>query len=118
MVSHWLLDFATHRADMPVFPGGRRYGLGLWNSVPATLAIESALFAVGVAMYARATRPKDGIGRYGLVGLVLVLVVAYLGAAFGPTPPSVGVVVGTGMAGGVLLIVLSAWVDRHRRPAG
>lgn len=117
VVSHWLLDFVTHRADMPIFPGGSRYGLGLWNSVPATLAIESALFAAGVALYARATRPRDGIGRYGLIGLVVLLVAAYLGAAFGPPPPSVAAVVGTGIAGGLLLLALSAWVDRHREVA-
>ena len=115
VVSHWLLDFATHRADMPILPGGSRYGLGLWNSVPGTLAIESTLFAVGVALYARATKPRDGIGRYGLIGLVLLLVAAYLGAAFGPPPPSVAAVVVTGIAGGLVLLVLSAWIDRHRQ---
>src|SRR5437762_4423209 len=50
VVSHWVLDFATHRPDMPIFPGGPRYGLGLWNSVPATLAIESGLLAAGVSL--------------------------------------------------------------------
>jgi hypothetical protein len=39
--SHWLLDFIVHRPDMPIFPGGPRYGLGLWNSVPATLVVET-----------------------------------------------------------------------------
>ena len=29
--SHWLLDFIAHRPDMPIVPGGPRYGLGLWN---------------------------------------------------------------------------------------
>jgi hypothetical protein len=34
VVSHWVLDWITHRPDMPLFPGGPRLGLGLWNSVP------------------------------------------------------------------------------------
>jgi len=115
VLSHWLLDFASHRADMPILPGGDRYGLGLWNSVPATLAVESALFAASVVAYARATRPANAAGRYGLIGLVVLLLAAYLGAAFGPPPPSVGAIVATGIAGGPLFIGLAAWVDRHRR---
>ena len=32
--SHWVLDWFTHRADLPLLPwGGPKVGLGLWNSV-------------------------------------------------------------------------------------
>ena len=85
--------------------------------MPGTLAVESVLFGVGLALYVRATEPRDGIGRYGLLGLVTLLVAAYLGAAFGPPPPSVVAVAVTGIAGGLLLLALAAWVDRHRRGA-
>ena len=34
VVSHWVLDFATHVPDMPLYPGGPKVGLGLWHSVP------------------------------------------------------------------------------------
>jgi hypothetical protein len=30
--SHWLVDYIAHRPDMPIVPGGMRYGLELWNS--------------------------------------------------------------------------------------
>src|SRR5580704_6715491 len=31
VVSHWILDFVTHRPDLPLYPGGTaRVGLGLW----------------------------------------------------------------------------------------
>ena len=44
--SHWVLDVITHRADMPLWPGsGTLLGFGLWNSIPATIAIECAMFA-------------------------------------------------------------------------
>jgi hypothetical protein len=117
VVSHWLLDFVTHRPDMPLVPGGPRYGLSLWSSVPATLVTESVLFAIGIAIYARATKPLDGIGKYGLLGLVALLAAAYLGAAFGPPPPSVPALAATSIVGGVLFLGLAAWVDRHRAPA-
>ena len=116
VVSHWVLDFVSHRPDMPLVPGGRGYGLGLWNSVPATLLTESLLFAMGVLMYALATKAEDGVGHHGLSALVALLVAAYLGAALGPPPPSVAAIAVTGIAGAVLFLGLAFWVDRHRRP--
>src|ERR1022692_770034 len=36
--SHWVLDWIAHRADLQVAPFvALRTGLGLWNSVPATV---------------------------------------------------------------------------------
>ena len=55
VVSHWVLDVVTHIPDLPLYPGGPKFGLGLWNSVPGTIAAETVLFAVGVWLYARAT---------------------------------------------------------------
>src|SRR5215469_8828004 len=38
--SHWVLDVIVHRPDLPLAPGASsRLGLGLWNSVPLTLAV-------------------------------------------------------------------------------
>src|SRR5438093_7074059 len=61
VVSHWLLDFVTHRPDMPLYPGGPTVGLGLWNSVGGTLVVELAMYGAGLWMYLRATRPRDAI---------------------------------------------------------
>jgi len=67
VVSHWVLDYVTHRPDMPLTVNGpERLGLGLWNSIPGTLAVELAIFAIGLALYLRTTTPRDRIGR--LVG--------------------------------------------------
>jgi len=67
VLSHWLLDFLTHRPDLPLWPDGTRVGLGLWNSVPATLAMEIGLFVCGILLYVRSTRARDAAatGRYG-----------------------------------------------------
>src|SRR5438876_3490388 len=62
VVSHWVLDVLTHRPDMPLYPGGPKLGLGLWNSVAATIAVEAAMFVVGVSMYAHATGAGDAVG--------------------------------------------------------
>ena len=48
VVSHWVLDWITHRPDMPLYPGSIKLGLGLWNSVAATIAGEVPIVASGV----------------------------------------------------------------------
>jgi hypothetical protein len=115
VVSHWLLDVVTHRPDMPVVPHGATYGLGLWSSVAGTLAVEFAMFAAGVWIYARATRPRDRIGTWSFVGFVLLLAISYV-ASLGPPPPSVTAVWTFTLVGAALTLALSWWSDRHRAP--
>jgi hypothetical protein len=116
-VSHWLLDFVSHRPDMPLAPGAStKLGLGLWDSVPLTLAVEAVLFAAGVWLYVSATRARDAVGRYGLLGFLALIVAAYLGAAFGPPAPSVFAIAVSSILGAAVFVGLAAWVDRHRFP--
>ncbi len=43
--SHFVLDFITHRPDLPItISGATKVGLGLWNAPIATLIIESLMF--------------------------------------------------------------------------
>ena len=86
VVSHWVLDWVTHRPDLPLVPWSQlKVGLGLWNSVPATVLVESALFAAGVWMYVRVTRARDRMGRVNLVDLTSPsLALVYAGNLFGP----------------------------------
>ena len=55
--SHWTLDVIVHRPDMPISPGNigqlPPFGLGLWESVSASLFIEFLLIAVGSTFYFR-----------------------------------------------------------------
>jgi hypothetical protein len=115
VASHWVLDFVSHRPDLPLYPGGPKVGLGLWNSLPATLTVELAVFALGVAFYLATTRPLDRAGRWGLAALVALLLGIYGGAMFGPPPPSTTAVAWLGIAAW-LLPVAGVWVDRHRAP--
>ena len=115
VVSHWILDFISHRPDLPLWPGGPKVGLGLWNSVPATLAVEFALFAGGIWLYLSATRARDRIGIWALAAFVTLLAVLYLAAVFGPPPPSVQMLAMSGLLGW-LFVVWAYWIDRHREP--
>jgi membrane-bound metal-dependent hydrolase YbcI (DUF457 family) len=114
VVSHWVLDVVTHRPDMPLYPGSQTLGLGLWNSIPATVAIEVPMFVAGLWIYCRATRPRDAIGRWAFGALVVTLLLIYVGNIFGPPPPSVQALYIVAMIGGVLFTLWSVWADRHR----
>lgn len=114
VVSHWLLDFVTHRPDLPLLPDdGIKLGLGLWNSVAGTLVVELALFAGGVFVYAQATRAKSMAGRWGLIGFAALLLVIYASAVMGPPPPGTAAIIGADMAQ-LLFIALASWVDGRR----
>jgi hypothetical protein len=118
VISHWVLDVITHIPDMPLYPGGPRFGLGLWNSVPGTLAVETVLFALGVWMYSRATRARDTAGRWAFVGVTAFLFVGFIANAGGTAPPSVTALWTMALALGALTLWLAWYADRHREPVG
>lgn len=114
VVSHWCLDAVVHAPDLPLYPGSRQLvGLGLWSSLPATLAVEMPLFLLGTWLYVRATRPLDKIGRWGFWSLAASLLLIYAGNVFGAPPPSTTAI---GWVGQLqwLLVIWGYWVDRHR----
>jgi uncharacterized membrane protein HdeD (DUF308 family) len=86
--SHWIFDLLVHRPDLPLYDNSYKVGFGLWNSPSLAFALEIALLFGGIALYLRATEPRDNIGRYGMVifGMTTVAVQAY--TFFGPPPVS------------------------------
>ena len=111
VASHWLLDAIVHVPDLPLAPGGdARVGLGLWNSMPATLAIELPLFALGAWLYARAAWARmDKVGRWAFGSLVAFLLAIHASNLLGP-PPSVTAIAWVGQAQW-LLVAWAYWVD-------
>jgi hypothetical protein len=111
--THWVLDFVAHQPDMPVAPGGARYGLGMWNSLLLTLVVEFVIYGVGLAIYLKATRARDRVGVYALWSLLIFLFVMYLGATFGAAPPNVKAIAYMTL-GMWLLVPWAGWADKHR----
>jgi len=114
VVSHWVLDVLVHRPDMPLSLGeSTKVGLGIWNSVALSVALELAMFGGCVAIYARITRAVDRVGTWAFAGLIAFFLVIYAGAVFGPPPPSVQAVAWSGI-GMWILVAWAHWVDKHR----
>ena len=115
VVSHWVLDWVSHTPDMAIVPGmATKVGLGLWNSVAGTVVVESILFIAAVWLYARTTRARDAVGRWGWWALVVVLAVLYVASAIGPPPSSVPAMVTVGLALQAVTVAWAWWADRHR----
>ena len=117
VVSHWVFDWIVHRPDLPLYPGGPKTGLGLWNVPFAEIPIEAALFAFGILLYRDATQPRDRIGSVALWAFVVLLGVGFIASAGATPPPNV-----RSLAYGSLVLWLlpfwAAWFDRHRVVAG
>jgi hypothetical protein len=114
VLSHWVLDFVTHRRDLPLWPPeGPVVGLGLWNSVAGTIAAEGVLYMVGLWLYVTHTEPADRVGRYALAAFTVTLPLIYAANLLGPPPPSVEMIAVVGQ-GQWLIVLWAAWVDRHR----
>jgi hypothetical protein len=114
VVSHWVLDLVVHRPDLPLWPGSTtRVGLGLWNSVSISAAVEIILLIVGLAIYLRTTRAIDWIGNWALAAMVGLLLVVYIGGFFGPPPKNEHTLAVTTLVLWVF-IPWGYWIDRHR----
>jgi hypothetical protein len=113
VISHWVLDAISHRPDMPLWPGDSpMIGLGLWNSVAATLLIESLLFAAGIALYLRAIPARTRQSRIAFWVLVVFQFAIWASQPFGPPPPDTRTLALVGLA--LWLFPLWGWlIDRQ-----
>jgi membrane-bound metal-dependent hydrolase YbcI (DUF457 family) len=117
LVSHWFLDVAMHRPDLPLWPGlsSPLIGFGLWNSIGATVLVELAMLGAGVAVFTGVTSPRDRIGTGALAALVAFLVVIFAAGLIAPPPPSARAAAFLAL-GLWLLVAWGSWIDRHREP--
>jgi hypothetical protein len=114
VLSHWVLDVITHRPDLPLWPGGPVVGLGLWDSITATIVVEGTLLIVGLWLYLRVSEARDQIGRLALTALIAVTSLVWVSQPWSP-PPSSAATVAWGALALWLLPVWAGWIDAHRR---
>jgi FtsH-binding integral membrane protein len=112
--SHWLLDFFSHKPDLPIAPGIHTVlGLGLWNSIIGTLFIEGFLFIGAIYLYIKTTKSIDRIGNFAFWGLIALLLISYIANMTSPPPPNMTAVAYAGFTQW-LFIAWAYWIDRHR----
>ena len=113
VVSHWVLDFVTHAPDMPLWPGNSpKFGLTLWNSIPATLLVEGALWVACLTLYLRRRRPRNWVAVLALWSLVLVVTALWISGPFAAPPPSVRMLGWFALVGGWITLPWAVWADR------
>jgi hypothetical protein len=118
MLSHWVLDFISHKPDMPLAPGlSARYGLGLWTSVPATLLIEGGLWLAALVVYVRATRASKRTGIYVFWPVIAFVTLAWIGNfTAAQTASSMTAAAVASLTFFTMLVAWSFWMDRVRKP--
>jgi hypothetical protein len=119
VMSHWVLDFASHAPDMPLWPGPSPHvGLGLWRSIPLTLLVEGALWCAGIVMYLRARPPRAPASRVAFWSLIAVTTVMWVLSPWAPPPPTPAAVGWFGLIGWIILPWAALADDGSRRTGG
>jgi len=115
VLSHWILDFITHRPDLPLNFGSSSplVGLGLWNSVIATIIIEGGIFILGVYLFIKTTKAKSKTGFYSFWSLIIFLILMYIINLIGPPPESVDAIGYLGLSQW-LIIAWGYWIGKNR----
>ncbi len=116
VVSHWILDVISHQPDMQLAPGSHVVlGLGLWNSIPASLIVEGGFWLLAIAVYVRATHAKKRTGIYAFwAGIALLTLSFYSNIHRGMDPDPIRAGVG-GLIFFSLMIAWAYWMNRLRQ---
>lgn len=111
VMSHWVLDWITHRPDLTIAGGGERYGLGLWNYPAAAITLELALIGGAFWWYLRRTKGP-------IVPPLILLGVMLLFQAidwFGPGPQEAdAMMVGMALLSYAIMTALAFWAGSTR----
>jgi hypothetical protein len=112
VVSHWVLDFITHRPDLPLWPGGEaRVGLGLWNSIPATFTVELLLWGGAVVAWFAANKPRGVHGQFAFWSFVVVSTGLWAVTPFEPPPPDASAIAYFSLFGWII-VPWAWWIER------
>ena len=120
VLSHWALDFVSHNPDMPLWPSGSsasspKYGLGLWNSIPATYLVEGAMWLGAIVVYLSGRPLRGGKSKLAFWSFVGVTTVMWAVGPYGPPPPSAVALGWVALIGWVT--IPWAWAADKRAPA-
>ena len=114
-LSHWPLDAISHQPDLKLAPGMEvAVGLGLWSSLPATLAVEGGFWLVALVLYVGATRAKRRAGVYAFwIGVAMLTLFWHSNVTKGVDPNPVRAGIG-GLIFFSLVVAWGFWMNRAR----
>jgi hypothetical protein len=114
--SHFILDLIVHTPDLLLIPGlDIRVGLGLWNSLIGSIAVELAILLVGCWIYLRATPSGAGpAGKYGMYVFMVVLAIITIMTPFMAFPDVLTVAITTEVLY-VVFTLAAWWLDGKRK---
>jgi hypothetical protein len=117
--SHWVLDAAVHRRELPLTgPGSFRVGLAGWDHLPLALAVEAALVIAGLWLFI----PAAPLKRSRAIALVLLSLIALsftlLGMTVAPPPPSASTMATGSLATLGAVCALALWLGMPAQSAG
>ena len=116
VLSHWALDAISHAPDMPLWPGnGPKLGLGLWNSIPLTFAVEGAMWIAGIFFYMQSLAQRNRRPGWWFWSFVIVCTVMFASLPYTAPPPSVQAI-GLGGLIGWIVLPWTWFADRRHRP--
>jgi hypothetical protein len=118
VLSHFALDFPMHTPDLPLGfdESSPKVGLGLWNQVDVTLALELGVVVAGGALYAGVTVPRPGKQAATSVTAVVLLALA-VATPFVPLPGTPLAFALQALGAYAALALLAEWMDRNRELA-
>lgn len=75
---------------MPLWPaaGSPRLGLGHWNSIAGTFAVEGTLWIAALVLYLQGRHARSWTARLGFWSFVVITTAMWAAGPFGPPPPS------------------------------
>lgn len=113
VASHWFLDLIVHVPDLPLAgQDSTHVGLGLWRSLPLSLAAELLILGAGLVLYLTARSRRIHPRPWRITILVVITVGLFLSGFLAPPPENVTVL---GISAIILylgLALLAAWADR------
>jgi membrane-bound metal-dependent hydrolase YbcI (DUF457 family) len=113
--SHFVLDWVTHRPDLPLLGEGTKVGLGLWNYLVPAYLVETIVLYGGLALYLRRSRGDGFAGRYGMVILCLLGSALLAGFPLGILPRDIKAAETFALFMYAFVVAGSWWSDRDRR---
>lgn len=113
VLSHWLTDWLVHRPDLPLLPGSRPLGLGLWYHPWIAWPLEIGLLAAATWVFTRAA-PTQARPAWALAAFLVA--VQLISRTLLPPATEITETAPSALIAYTLFAALAAWALRKPSP--